>query len=106
MITKSPAEPLQSRDPPSGARRREMRQYVRVRPVAVPRVRRGGDTYALDWRSDPHLLAILARTARRERRAREEGQSRWRRAESNTEAHSHPQEVHRDADAVRSVPRV
>jgi hypothetical protein len=81
MVTKSPAERLQSRDPPSGARRREMRRYVGVRPVAAPRVPRGGDTYALDWRSDPHLLAILARAARRELQAREEGQSRWRRDE-------------------------
>jgi len=81
MLTKSAPERLQSRDPPSGARRRAMRQYARVRPVAAPRVRRGGDTYALDWRSDPRLLAILARATRRELQAREEGQSRWRRAE-------------------------
>jgi hypothetical protein len=81
MITRSPAERLQSRDPPSGARRREMRQYARVRRVAVPRARRGGDTYSLDWRADPDLLAILARATRRELQAREEGQSRWRRAE-------------------------
>jgi len=81
MITESTTERLLSRDPSSGDRRREMRKYVQVRPVADPRVRRGGDTYALDWRSDPHLLAILARAARRERRAREEGQSRWRRDE-------------------------
>jgi hypothetical protein len=81
MITKSPAERLLSRDPASGARRREMRKYVRVRPVAVPRVRHDGDTFALDWRSDPRLLAILVRAARRERLAREEGQSRWRRDE-------------------------
>jgi len=81
MITKSPAERLQSRDPPSGARRREMRQYARVPSVAVPRGHRGGDTYALDWRAEPHLLAILARATRRELQARELGQSRWRRAE-------------------------
>jgi hypothetical protein len=78
MITKSPAERLQSRDPPAGARRREMRQYARVRSVAVPRVRRGGDTDALDWRSDPHLLAILARATRREQKAREKDQFPWR----------------------------
>src|SRR2546421_8569497 len=80
MLTNSPAKRLKSRDPPAGTRR-GMRQYVRVRPVAVPRVRRDGDTYALDWRSDPRLLAILARATRRELQAREEGQSRWRRAE-------------------------
>jgi hypothetical protein len=34
-------------------------------------VHRGGDTDALDWRSDPHLLAILARGVKREREARE-----------------------------------
>jgi hypothetical protein len=97
MITKSPAERLQSRDPPSGARRREIRQYVRVRPVAVPRVRRGGDTYALDWRSDPHLLAILARSARRELQARKEGQSRWRRAELEQPALQARRRRHRGA---------
>src|SRR5437879_13439776 len=80
MLTNSPAKRLKSRDPPAGTRR-GMRQYVRVRPVAVPRVRRGGDTYALDWRSDPRLLAILARATRRELQVREEGQSLWRRAE-------------------------
>jgi hypothetical protein len=29
-----------------------------------------GDTYALNWRSDPRLLAILARTVQREMKAR------------------------------------
>jgi hypothetical protein len=98
MITKSPAERLQSRDPPSGARRREIRQYVRVRPVAaVARVRRGGDTYALDWRADPHLLAILARAARRQLQARELGQSRWRRAEPDEPALQAGRRPHRAA---------
>jgi len=97
MITKSPAERLQSRDPPSGARRLEMRQYVRLRPVAVPRVRRGGDTYALDWRADPHLRAILARAARRELQARELGQSRWRRAELDEPALQAGRRRHRAA---------
>jgi hypothetical protein len=30
----------------------------------------GGETYALNWRSDPRLLAILARTVQRELKAR------------------------------------
>jgi hypothetical protein len=97
MTTKSPAERLQSRDSPSGARRREMRQDARVRSVAVPRGHRGGDTYALDWRADPHLLAILARSARRELRARELGQSRWRRAELGEPALQADRRRHRAA---------
>jgi hypothetical protein len=97
MLTKSPAERLQSRDPPSGARRRGMRQYARARPVGVPRVRRGGDTYALDWRSDPRLLAILARAARRELQAREEGQSLWRRTELDQPALQARRRRHRAA---------
>jgi hypothetical protein len=76
MITKSPAELRGSRDRPAGARSRETREDVRVRSVAVPRGRIGGDTDALDWRSDPHLLAILARGIKREREAREKGQFR------------------------------
>jgi hypothetical protein len=72
MLTKSPAELRRSRDRPA-ARTRETRQDVRVRSLAVPRVHRGSDTDALDWRSDPHLLAILARGVKREREAREEG---------------------------------
>ncbi len=71
MLTKSPAAQLPSRERPAGPCSRETRQEVRVRSVAVPRVHRGGDTDALDWRSDPHLLAILARGAQRERKARE-----------------------------------
>jgi hypothetical protein len=42
--------------------------------VAVPRAHLGGDTDALDWRSDPHLLAILARGIKRDREAREKDQ--------------------------------
>jgi hypothetical protein len=77
MLTKSPAELRRSRDRPAGARSRETHQDVRVRSVAVPRVHRGGDTDALDWRSDPHLLAILARSVKREREAREKDQFPW-----------------------------
>ena len=76
MLTKSPAELLRSRDGLAGARSPETRRDVRVRPVAIPRVHRGGDTDALDWRSDPHLLAILARGVKREREARETEQFR------------------------------
>ncbi len=71
MITKSPAELRRERDHPAGARGRETRRYVRVDSVGVPRMHRGGDTDALDWRSDPNLLAILARGVKREREARE-----------------------------------
>jgi len=71
MITKSPGELRRARDHPAGARGRETRRYVRVDSVGVPRVHRGGDTDALDWRSDPNLLAILARGVKREREARE-----------------------------------
>ena len=39
----------------------------------------GGDTDALDWRSDQHLLAILARGVKREREAREKDQFPQRR---------------------------
>ncbi len=76
MLTKSVAAQLPSRERPAG---REPRQDERVRSVAVPRVHRGGDTDALDWRSDPRLLAILARGAQRERKAREKDQFSWRR---------------------------
>jgi len=81
MLTKSPAELVRSRNRLAGARSRGTRQDVRVRSVAIPRVQRGGDTYALDWRSDPHLLAILARAVKREREAREKGRFAWRRDE-------------------------
>ena len=114
MPTKSPAELPQPRDRLAVARSHKTCQDVRVRPAAVPRVHRGGDTDALDWHSDPHLLAILARGAKRERDARDNDQLPWRRDELDeplgwlaiapTDPHSHPQEVHSDADAVRSVP--
>jgi hypothetical protein len=74
MLTKSPAELLRSRDRPVSPRNRETRRAIRVRSGAVLREHRGGDTDALDWRSDPHLLAILARAAKREREARETDQ--------------------------------
>jgi hypothetical protein len=74
MLTKSPTELFRSRDRLAGARSRETRQDVRVRSVVVPHVHRGGDTDALDWRSDPHLLAILVRGVKREREAREKDQ--------------------------------
>jgi hypothetical protein len=76
MLTKSPAELRRSRDRPAGARSRETRYDVRVRSVAIPRAHLGGDTDALDWRSDPHLLAIRARSLKREREARETDQFR------------------------------
>ena len=79
MITKSPAELRRERDHPAGARGRETRRYVRVDSVGVPRVHRGGDTDALDWRSDAHLVAILARGFKREREAR--GKDQFRREE-------------------------
>jgi hypothetical protein len=81
MLTKSPAELVGSRDRLAGARSPETSQDVRVCSGAIPRVHRGGDTDALDWRSDPHLLAILARGVKREREARETDQSPWRRDE-------------------------
>jgi hypothetical protein len=92
MLTKSPAELRRSRGRPPSARSRETRQDVRARPVTSPRVHRGGDTDALDWRSDPHLLAILARGVKREREAREQDQFPWRRDEltSQLEAGARP----------------
>jgi hypothetical protein len=48
----------------------------RVRSVAVPRAPLDGDANALDWRSDPHLLAILTRGVNRDREARESDQFR------------------------------
>jgi hypothetical protein len=74
MLTKSPTDLLRSRDRPASTRSREARRDLLVRSGAVPREHRGGDTDALDWRSDPHLLAILARAAKRERNARENDQ--------------------------------
>ena len=66
---------VETRSVLAGVRSRETRQDVRVGSVAVPRAHIGGDTDALDWRSDPHLLAILARGFKREREAREEDRS-------------------------------
>ena len=60
----------------AGVRGRETRQDVRVGSVAVPRAHIGGDTDALDWRSDAHLVAILARGFKREREAREKDEFR------------------------------
>ena len=97
MLTKPPAELLQPRDRAAGARSRETRQDVRVRSVAVPRVHHGGDTDALDWRSDPHLLAILARGAQREREAREKDQFPWRRDEPDQPARRAGARPHRPA---------
>jgi hypothetical protein len=74
MITESPAELQRSRGRSAGARSRATREDVRDRSVAGARAHIGGDTDALDWRSDPHLLAILARVAQRERAAREKEQ--------------------------------
>ena len=71
MIAKSPAALRPSRDRPAGDRSRETRQNVQARSDGVARVYLGGDTDALDWRSDPHRLAILARGVKREREARE-----------------------------------
>jgi hypothetical protein len=71
MLTKSPAALLRPRDRPVGARSREARQDLVVRSVVVPRAHIGGDTDALGWHSDPHLLAILARGVKRERGSRE-----------------------------------
>ena len=76
MITKFPAELRCARDHPAGARGRETGRAVRVGLAGVPRVHRGGDTDALDWRSDPRLLAILARGVKREREARDDDQFR------------------------------
>ena len=67
---------VETRSVPASVRSREARQYAAAGSVAVPRAHIGGDTDALDWRSDPHLLAILARGFKREREAREKDQLR------------------------------
>jgi hypothetical protein len=67
---------VETRSVPASVRSRETRQDVGVGSVAVPRAHVGADTDALDWRSDPHLLAILARAFKREREAREKDQFR------------------------------
>ena len=74
MLTKSPTELLGSRARPVSLHSRKTRAGVRAGDL--PREHRSGDTDALDWRSDPHLLAILARGVKREREAREAGQFR------------------------------
>jgi hypothetical protein len=79
MLTKSSADLLRLCGRLAGARSPETRGDARVRPVATPGVYRGGDTDALDWRSDPRLLAILDRGAKREREAREGDRFAWRR---------------------------
>jgi hypothetical protein len=71
MLPKSPAEALDSRHRLTRARRRQARHDAQARVPAVRRVLRGGDTDALDWRSDARLLAILARAAQREQEDRE-----------------------------------
>jgi hypothetical protein len=71
MLSKSPTELRRSRDRPASVRMLDTPREVRIRSAAVPHLHRGGDTDALDWRSDPHLLAILARGVKREREARE-----------------------------------
>jgi hypothetical protein len=100
MITKSPAELRRSRDRPAGARSRETPQDVRVRSVDVPRARTGGDIDALDWRSDAHLLAILARGVKREREAHETDQFPWRRDELDQPA----LQAHQRLDRAASTP--
>jgi len=97
MLTKSPAELLRSREGPAGARSPETRQDVRARSGGVACVHRGGDTDALDWRSDPHLLAILARGVKREREAREKDQFPWRRDELDQPARRAGARPHRHA---------
>jgi hypothetical protein len=76
MITESPPAPRRSRDRVAGAPGRDTREGVRARSVALGRTHIGGDTDALDWRGDPRLLAILARSVKREREARENAQFR------------------------------
>jgi hypothetical protein len=68
MLTISGAEgQSRRRRNPSAHSNRQPRQDALTRAVALIG---GGDTYALNWRSDPRLLAILARAAHRERNAR------------------------------------
>ena len=101
MLTKSPAELPRSRARLAGGRSRQVRRTVRARSVAVPWVHGGGHTYALDWRSDRHLLAILTRCVEREREAREKGRSAWRGGELDERARragaqGHAGDVRRD----------
>jgi hypothetical protein len=65
---------VEPRSGPASVSSREAGQDVAVGSVSVPRAQIGGDTDALDWRSDPHLLAIQTRAFERERQAREKDQ--------------------------------
>src|SRR2546423_15694804 len=67
---------VETRSVPAGVRSRETRQDARVGSVAVPRAHIGGDTDALDWRSEPHLVAIFARGSKLARAAPEEDRLR------------------------------
>ena len=97
MLTKSPTELPRSSNRPVSASGRKTYPGVRVRSGAGPREHRGGDTDALDWRSDPHLLAILARGVKREREAREKDQLPWRRDELHQRARGAGARPHRHA---------
>ena len=121
MLTESRAELRRSRDrPPGGMTAKRVRGSGSglLRSLAWA----GGGTDAMDWRSDPYLLVsdpyllvILAWGVNRERDAREKDRFPWRRDELTSQLNArvrpyrhafNPQEVHSDADAVRSVPRV
>ena len=67
---------VETRSVPASVRSRKTRQDDRVGSVAGPRTRIGGDTDALDWGSNPRLLAILARRFNRDPEAREKDQLR------------------------------
>ena len=67
---------VETRSVPASVRDHETRQDAAVGSVAVPRAHIGGDSDALDWRSDAHLVAILARGFKREREAREKDEFR------------------------------
>jgi hypothetical protein len=67
---------VETRSAPASVRSRETRQDDPVSSVAVARARIGGDTDALDWRSDPRLVAIVARSFNRDPEAREKDQLR------------------------------
>ena len=88
---------VETRSVPASVRTGETRHDVGGGSVAVPRARIGGDTDALDWRSDPHLLAILARGVKREREAREKDQFPRRRDELDQPAGRAGARPHRHA---------
>jgi hypothetical protein len=104
MLTKSRAAVLRPRDRPAGGRSRETRPDVQGGFVAVPRVHIGGDTDALDWRSDPHLLAILARGVKREREARGDDLFPQRRRELDQPARRAGARPHRQAFTSAGAP--